>query len=116
MSKRSVKELFDEITSLDRIDLKILLDWYEAKLGVPEERSVRPPAVVDDNVFVRDTTLLSPETLLRIGYRWSKNFARIGNLPLTSLSLFWIVFPKRFMNSIRKMIRLRSGENIWKLD
>ena len=52
MSKRSVKKLFDEITSLDRIDLKILLEWFEFKLGIPEERSVRPPAVVDDNVFV----------------------------------------------------------------
>lgn len=52
MSKRSVQELFDEITSLDRIGLSILLDWYEDKLGVPEERSVRPPAVLDDRAFV----------------------------------------------------------------
>ena len=52
MAKRSVKELFDEITSLDRIDLKILLEWFEFKLGIPEERSVRPRDVVDDRVFV----------------------------------------------------------------
>ena len=53
MSKRSVQELFDEITSLDRIDLDRLLSLYESKLGIPEVRSVRPPDVVDDRVFVR---------------------------------------------------------------
>ena len=52
MSDRSVKELFDEITSLDRIELDMLLRWYENKLGVPEERSVRPRAVLDDRAFV----------------------------------------------------------------
>ena len=53
MSKRSVKELFDEITSLDRIDLDRLLNLYESKLGIPEIRFVRPRDVVDDRVFVR---------------------------------------------------------------
>ena len=53
MSNRSVKELFDEIISLDRIDLDRLLSLYESKLGIPEVRSVRPPDVVDDRVFVR---------------------------------------------------------------
>ena len=53
MSDRSVKELFDEITSLDRIELDRLLGLYESKLGIPEVRSVRHPAVVDDRVFVR---------------------------------------------------------------
>ena len=53
MSKRSVKELFDEITSLDRIDLDRLLYLYESKLGIPEIRFVRPRDVVDDRVFVR---------------------------------------------------------------
>ena len=52
MSKRSVKELFDEITSLDRIDLDRLLNLYESKLGIPEIRFVRPRDVVDDRVFV----------------------------------------------------------------
>ena len=52
MANRSVKELFDEITSLDRIDWARLLSWYEWKLGIPEERSVRPRAVLDDRVFV----------------------------------------------------------------
>ena len=52
MSKRSVKELFDEITSLDRIDLDRLLNLYESKLGLPEIRFVRPRDVVDDRVFV----------------------------------------------------------------
>ncbi len=52
MTHRSVKELFDEITGLDRIGLKILLEWFKFKLGVPEERSVRPPAELDDRVFV----------------------------------------------------------------
>ena len=53
MSKRSVKELFDEITSLDRIDLDRLLNLYESELGIPEIRFVRPRDVVDDRVFVR---------------------------------------------------------------
>ena len=53
MPKRSVQELFDEITSLDRIDLDRLLSLYESKIGIPEVRSVRPPNVVDDSVFVR---------------------------------------------------------------
>ena len=34
MSERSVKELFDEKTGQDKIELKILLEWFESKLGV----------------------------------------------------------------------------------
>ena len=52
MSKRCVLELFDEITSLNRIELDRLLSLYESKLGIPEVRSVRHPDVVDDRVFI----------------------------------------------------------------
>ena len=34
MSERSVKKIFDEITGLDKIELKILLERFESKLGV----------------------------------------------------------------------------------
>ncbi len=53
MSKRSVKELFDEINSLNKWDLADLVKALEEKLGIPEVRSVRPHDVVDDRVFVR---------------------------------------------------------------
>ena len=52
MAERSVKELFDEINSLDKWDLADLVEALEKKLGVPQERRVRPPDVVDDRVFV----------------------------------------------------------------
>ena len=99
MSKRSGKELFDEITSLDRIDLKILLEWFEAKLGIPEERSVRPPAVVDDNVFVSgyDITVTGNTSQNRLpvvkklredwGFTINESVAFLDSLPKTIYEL-----------------------------
>ncbi len=52
MAERSVKELFDEINSLDKWNLADLVEALEEKLGIPEMRSVRHPDVIDDRVFV----------------------------------------------------------------
>ena len=99
MAKRSVKELFDEITSLDRIDLKILLDWFEFKLGVPQERSVRPPAVLDDRVFVSgyDITVTGNTSQNRLpvvkklrenwGFTINESVAFLDSLPKTIYEL-----------------------------
>ena len=99
MSKRSVKELFDEITSLDRIDLKILLEWFELKLGIPQERSVRPPAVLDDRVFVSgyDITVTGNTSQNRLpvvkklrenwGFTINESVAFLDSLPKTIYEL-----------------------------
>lgn len=99
MAKRSVKELFDEITSLDRIDLKILLEWFELKLGIPQERSVRPPAVLDDRVFVSgyDITVTGNTSQNRLpvvkklrenwGFTINESVAFLDSLPKTIYEL-----------------------------
>ncbi len=99
MPDRSVKELFDEITALNRIELKILLEWFESKLGVPAQRSVRPPAIPDDRVFVSgyDITITgytSPEKVLAIkklreawGFTINEAVAFLDSLPKTIYEL-----------------------------
>ena len=63
MAERSVKELFDEINSLDKWDLADLVEALEEKLGIPEMRSVRHPDVIDDRIFVSgyDVILIDPK-------------------------------------------------------